>query len=146
MRKLAGKELVTKRSVGQPRKFKTAEDLKNKIDDYFNSITYTKVHEIFNNMGQQLTTNEYATPPTVIGMCEYLDISRDTLAEYMKKSEYTDIIKKAKGKMERYLEEQLQRKEQVTGTIFALKNHYQWQDKSEVVSDNNINVTIKYAK
>lgn len=74
----------------------------------------------------------YAQIPSILGLCEYLDIHRSTLIEYEELQEFSNTIKKAKQRIEKYNAEQLYRKEQVTGIIFNLKNNFNWVDKQEI--------------
>jgi hypothetical protein len=138
--------------VGRPRKFETVEDMAYLIDRYFNSITKTELMfdnivvgyedeakekpiykkiPVLDNNGEQVSTTFYYEQPTIIALCRYLNISRETLLEYSKVEEFSDTIKKAKEKIEDYLERQLYRKDQVTGIIFNLKNNFNWRDKTE---------------
>ena len=57
----------------------------------------------------------------------------------MKKEEFSDTIKKAKLKVENYLEKHLITDSSTTGIIFNLKNNFGWKDKQE-----NINVDTSY--
>ena len=52
---------------------------------------------------------------------------------------FFDIIKKAKLRVEEYLEKRLIKDSSCTGIIFNLKNNYGWKDKQE-----NINVGVTY--
>lgn len=139
--------------VGRPRKFEKVEDMSHLIDRYFNSITKTDLifdsviigyadeekqkpiyqkTPVLDNNGEQISTTFYYEQPTIIALCRYLDIDRSTLIEYEKISEFSNTIKKAKEKIEDYLERQLSRKDQVTGIIFNLKNNFNWKDKQDV--------------
>lgn len=133
------------------------EELEDKIKDYFDSITIsvprTKPNTnpdkdvdddfkepILNNLWEQIIDTEWASIPSILWLCEYLDIVRNTLSDYESKPDYSDTIKEAKQRIEKYNAEQLYRKEQVTGIIFNLKNNFDWKDKSEV--DQNIKAEI----
>lgn len=104
---------------GRPLKFKTVEDLQEKIDDYFN-----------------VTPKEEWT---WTGLALHLDTSRETLREYGEREEYVDSLKKALLKVENGYEIDLKKRGQA-GTIFALKN-FGWKDKTEV--DQNISGELK---
>lgn len=102
--------------VGKPLKFKTPEELKEKIDKYF----------------KETDQSEW----TITGLAMALDTSRQTLLEYEgevegreKNEEYADAVKKAKLKVENGYEIDL-KKSGRSGTIFALKN-FDWKDKTE---------------
>ena len=106
---------------GRPKAYTEVEIMQKKIDKYF--------EECYKN-------NE---PYTITGLCIALDICRDTLSEYMKKDEFSDTIKKAKLKVENYLEKHLITDSSTTGIIFNLKNNFGWSDKQQVEHSGNIN-------
>ena len=129
---------------GRPRKFKSVEELEEKINKYFGSITITepltksvivgykdndkekpicKEIPVVNNNGEQVFIDKYFKNPTIGDMCIFLDITRDTLLNYEKLPEYLGTIKKAKGKIEAFLEQELYREKGHTGLIFNLKNY-----------------------
>ena len=107
----------------------TLEDLKEKINDYFNMCDATE------------------RPYTVTGLCVYLKISRDTLLDYEKlqtkelqcmdkdkQEEFSDTIKDAKLRIHNYAEEYLFTAKNPAGVIFNLKNNWNWVDKQEISS------------
>lgn len=126
----------------------TKEELEEKIKNYFDSITISvprtrkpnnpdmEVDDDFrepvlNDLWEQIIDREYVWIPSILWLCEYLDIHKDTLLEYEKVDIFSVTVKKAKMKIEKYNAEQLYRKEQVTGIIFNLKNNFDWKDKIE---------------
>ena len=110
-----------KQTRGRPKKYTEAEIMQQKIDKYFADCVRNK------------------EPYTITGLCIALDLCRDTLSEYMKKQEFSDTIKKAKLRVENYLEKHLITDSGTTGIIFNLKNNFGWKDKQE-----NINVDTSY--
>lgn len=102
---------------GRPLKFKTVEELTEKVERYFNTVPLAEW--------------------TITGLALALDTSRQTLLEYEGEVEgreeksllYADTIKKAKLMVENSYEIDL-KKHGRTGTIFALKN-FDWKDKTE---------------
>lgn len=143
--------------AGRPWKFSSPEQLEKLIQEYFDSITIsiprTKQNTdpdkdvdddfrepILNNLWEQIIDIQYVEIPSILGLCEYLDIYRWNLLEYEEKEEFRNTIKKAKQRIEKYNAEQLYRKEQVTGIIFNLKNNFDWKDKTEV--DNNTKISV----
>lgn len=148
--------------AGRPRKFNSAEELQSKIKYYFDSITITlpaydmqldgkddNGKDIFkrvprlNNAGKQVQAIEYFERPSVLGLCAHLDICRDTLCEYEKDEIFSDTIKRAKARIEQYLEGQLYRKDQVTGIIFNLKNNFGWKDKQDIEHTGSVTVKLE---
>lgn len=106
---------------GRPPKYKTKEELQEKIDRYF------------------MECDRDNEPYTVTGLAMALDVDRKTLINYSEKDEFFHTIKKAKVKVENYLEKRLINDSSTTGIIFNLKNNYGWKDKQE-----NINVGVSY--
>lgn len=107
-------------SRGRPSKITEKEELQEKIDKYFKEC------------------DNKSEPYTITGLCIALDVCRDTLCEYAKKEEFSDTIKKAKLRVENYLEKHLIT-DGGTGIIFNLKNNFGWKDKQE-----NINIDTSY--
>ncbi len=106
---------------GRPKAYTEVETMQQKINEYFTNCDTNK------------------EPYTITGLCIALEICRDTLSEYMKKEEFSDTIKKAKLKVENYLEKHLITDSSTTGIIFNLKNNFGWRDKQE-----NVNVGMSY--
>ena len=111
--------------AGRPPKYKTAEELQEAIDNYFNTgVTVRKVL-IGKKPNQQLVDVEV---PTITGLTYYLGFeSRTAFYDYEKKAEFKYTIKKARLFIEKEYEEQLSVGNTV-GAIFALKN-MGWMDK-----------------
>lgn len=110
-----------KHAGGRPPKYKNKREIEEKVNKYF--------------MNCDLTNEAY----TITGLCIALDITRETLNEYSKNEKFSDTIKKAKLKVENYLEKHLITDTSTTGIIFNLKNNFGWKDKQE-----NINVDTSY--
>jgi len=106
---------------GRPPKYKTKEEIQEKIDKYF------------------MDCDRNSEPYTVTGLGLALDMSRQDLINYSNKEEFFDTIKKAKLRVENYLEKRLINDNSATGIIFNLKNNYGWKDKQE-----NLNVGVSY--
>lgn len=113
--------MENKNKGGRPLKYKEVDEMKKRIDEYFNKCD---------------KDNE---PYTITGLGMALDMSRQDLINYSKKEKFFDTIKKAKMKVENYLEKRLINDNSATGIIFNLKNNYGWKDKQE-----NINVDTSY--
>lgn len=106
---------------GRPKKYTEVEIMQQKINNYFEEC------------------NKNNEPYTVTGLCLSLDICRDTLLEYSKDKRFSDTIKKAKLKVENYLEKHLITNNSTTGIIFNLKNNFGWTDKQQLEHSGNIN-------
>ena len=109
-----------------------AEDIENKINDYFNYC------------------NENSKPFTMSGLALFLDCSRTTLYQYENelikfnnvsendKQRIMNAVKRAKRMVEAYQEEQLFIGKSPVGTIFSLKNNFNWKDTQEINNNTNI--------
>lgn len=102
----------TKSNAGRKVKYETPDQLQILIDDYFTASKELKQH------------------PTITGLAYHLDLTREGLAHYSKKNEFTDTIKRAKQRVEAYIEQRLF-EANATGSIFNLKNNFGWKDKTE---------------
>jgi len=119
---------VKSADVGRPLKFKTVQELQEKIDDYFESCKNIK--------------GDLIRPYTITGLALALDTSRKVLLDYENRDdEYSYTIKKAKLRIENFAEESLFTSKQTAGVIFNLKNNYGWQDKQEVGLNGGLNNT-----
>jgi len=108
--------------AGRPPKFESREQLQSLIDAYFDSCWETYK----DNKRVQIR------PYTITGLANALDTTRETLLDYEDKEEFSDTIKKAKCKVEQYVEEYLFVGRNTAGAIFNLKNNYsRWKDKVE---------------
>jgi len=76
-------------------------------------------------------------PYTIMGLAMHLDLSRQGLCEYADKGLFSDIVKRAKQKVEMFVEEQLLWSKSATGAIFWLKNHAGYTDKLELAGDQD---------
>jgi hypothetical protein len=109
---------------GRPPKYKTKEEMQKKIDKYFEQCD---------------RMNE---PYTVTGLALALDLDRKALINYGENEEFSNTLKKAKLKVENWLEKNLITGQgNATGIIFNLKNNYGYKDKQEI--DANVNTDIK---
>lgn len=125
--------------AGRPLKFKSPQELEEKINEYYKWAKDNKKHI------------------TVTGLAWYLGTSRQCLLLYQKesgellksvpddiKAQYRQIITGAKAKIESEYEQLLFDKNSVVGAIFALKNCFKWADKIEVEQTNKvIEVTLE---
>ena len=138
---------------GRPLKFKTVEELQQKIDEYFNYCNPHPVQlvryeypqkTIVDKLGKETEVDDTSKKPDSIvywgisrqqpylitGLANFLETSRETLINYENRDEFFDTIKAAKDKCEEFMEQNLL-VSNATGPIFNLKNNYGWKDKSE---------------
>lgn len=121
---------------GRPLKFKSVEELQEKIDAYFKSC----YKEVRKENGEVEMVN--IRPLTITGLALALDTDRITLLRYEECKQdslseeenrrYSNTIKAAKQTIENFAEEKLFSSSQVVGVIFNMKNNWGWKDKTEV--------------
>lgn len=132
---------------GRPLKFKSVEELQNKIDIYFKSCYQDRV--VRDNKGNVLLDiNDKAIiervcvePICITGLALALDTTRDLLIDYEKKDEFSNIIRRAKLFCQHFAESHLFTARNPAGAIFNLKNNYGWKD----VTQQEVNVLSNYA-
>lgn len=106
---------------GRPKAYTEVELMQQKIDKYFKDCDMNK------------------EPYTITGLALALDLDRKSINNYARDSEFFPTIKKAKLKVENYLEKRLINDSSATGIIFNLKNNYGWSDKQEIQHSGNVN-------
>ena len=133
---------------GRPLKFQSVEELKEKIQAYFDNCWDYK-RDMFggrikdrdvkvNKDTKNETTEDHGyikeqvKPYTVGGLAVFLECSRDTLITYEKKEEFFDTIKRAKDIIYAYAEDSLFIGKNQAGIIFSMKNNYDWKDKTDI--------------
>jgi len=134
-------ELTTK-PFGRPPKFTNPQEMQIAIDDYFESCWIDKITEVTSKEGETTTSNaRYQNRPyTVMGLALALNMTRETLCEYAKKGDFSDIVKRAKDKVEMNVEEALLEGKNAAGPIFWLKNHADYRDKQELELSGEVGV------
>lgn len=145
--------------VGRPLKFGSAEELQEKIDEYFESCYEEIWQEVFDDEGKSKgwvpiygrdgsIRKRLVRPFTISGLAVHLEVDRKTLLNYEDKSEFFRTIKRAKARIENYTEEQLYNTsaKNMVGIIFNLKNNYGWQDKQEVGVEADVTFKVSLPK
>lgn len=119
---------------GRPAKYKNATELSEACNGYFEYIKGEKKLEIGDD--GLIEWVRYPESATVTGLVLYLGFShRQSLDDYEKKKVFSDIIKRARLRIENQYELKLHGDKNV-GAIFALKN-MGWRDKVESGFTNN---------
>src|SRR6185369_16142220 len=116
-----------------PLKFPNPEILQTAIDEYFESCWFEKVTESTDpDTGKvEMSVVRYQQRPyTIAGLAYHLHMTTQGLREYQGKDEFSGIIKRAKLQVEMNEEENLFGKNPA-GSIFWLKNHAGYKDKTE---------------
>ena len=119
----------------------TVEELQIKIDDYFDSLrAYLPLVvdgvQAVDDQGRPITREIAINPPTVAGICNYLNISKKTWYEWRhnENSDLQPVAEAAQQRIEQYLEEKLITNRQVDGVKFNLTNNFKesWKEKQEI--------------
>lgn len=114
--------------------------MQQKIDDYFEScfkedLKYNsnkKYYEPKKDYKGNIIKYQYK-PFTITGLANALGMTRETLLRYGEQDEFSDTIRKAKQKVEEYVEERLFDRDGVNGAKFNLINNFNnWSDKQEI--------------
>lgn len=112
-----------KKPLGRPRKY-TASQAQRLIDEYF----------------QNCQDND--TPCTITGLALALDTSRQSLCEWVERGdELGAVIKRAKVRVENYVEELLLSSRSPGGPIFWLKN-FGWSDRQELNVSGGMDIDV----
>ena len=133
--------------VGRPPKYKTKEEIQEKIDAYFEECKGEVLRDADGNPILDKWSNPVvigARPLTITGLALSLGFnSRQALLNYQGKKEFNDTILRAKAQVERYAEERLFDKDGANGAKFSLANNFEgWKEKKEIDADVNSTVTI----
>ena len=141
-------------AAGRPKKY-TKKGLREAIERYFRSISRTIPARddtggiIRNDDGEEIKVVQFVVPPSVTGMCLYLNIDRSTWQNYadaVLHPELAGICQGARTRIEAYLEQELLTREKgVQGIIFNLQNNYGWKQKQEVELGKDTRESMKHA-
>lgn len=120
----------------RPKLYNGAEEMQRLIDLYFLAC---KVHQTgetcrLSDLPEEdlLIINDIDDViPTISGLAYTLGMTTETLRMYGSNDEFSATVKRAKQRIEKYLEQRLDG-QSVTGTIFNLKNNFGWKDQSEL--------------
>lgn len=130
--------------VGRPRKYnhedpKDVELLWSRIAEYFEECDGKKeVHE--DNKGRmQIIVQPYS----ILGLCEKLEITRETLNQYSKVKEFSDIITYARERIEQgHVENGLKGLTNPKITSLVLSANYGMSEKQQIEQNSNITVSF----
>ena len=99
---------------GRPRLYATPQEMQEKIDKW---LMYCEVND---------------KPLTMTGLANVLGMDRRSLVGYAHRDEFSPVIKRARAKVQEYLEEQLVKGKNAAGLIFNLKNNFGWTDERRI--------------
>ncbi len=123
-----------------------AAALEAEVEGYFRSISRTvtaadKDVPILNDEGEPIRYREYVVPPTVLGLCEYLGLSRETWEEYcdpLAHPEYRRAAALARDRMQDWSQRALLTRKDVRGLIYILQN---WPIQSRLPEEEPLSLT-----
>ena len=107
---------------GRPKDYPDPEVLKEKIQEFFDECD-NKTKKALDSR-KKLVEIPDPRPYTLTGLKLHIEMSDKEFKRYGEDPDYSDIIKWARLKCENYAEENLFRAKNATGTIFNLKNNY----------------------
>jgi hypothetical protein len=122
--------------AGRPLKYETPEEMQRVVDLYFLAcrVHQTKDTSLLEDLSDDelLFVNDIDDIyPTVCGLALALDLDRKNLIVYEGRKEFRNTVKRAKQKIQAFLEQRLY-SQAAAGTIFNLKNNFGWKDAKEV--------------
>jgi len=128
--------------MSRPVKHKTAKDMQRLIDLYFLAcrVRNEDNSDLLSGRSEEdllVINGIHDIHPTVTGLALALDLTRQGLIEYSEKGDFSETVKKAKARVEAYVEQRLFYNN-ATGCIFNLKNNFGWKDQQEHKVDANI--------
>jgi hypothetical protein len=127
---------------GRPLKFQSVEELQKKIDEYFESCD-NRTRPYVTKDGDVIQVPD-PRPYTISGLALALDTTRRTLLDYEQRDdEFSHTIRKAKARIESFVEESLWTPKIAAGVMFNLKNNFGWVDKQEVDQNAKVDATLK---
>ena len=135
---------TVRNAVGKPPKFRTKEEIQDKIDAYFKEcegelLTDESGKVVYTSKGNVVYIRE-PKPPTITGLALALGFaSRQALLNYQGKKEFNDTITRAKSYIEEYTERRLFDRDGVQGAKFSLINNFKgWTaEQSKAHFDND---------
>lgn len=126
---------MAKSKGGRPPKFKSAEELQEKIEQYFEGCEGAPYilddgSPLTDKAGEVILVGRH--PPTVTGLALALGFkSRQSLLDYGGRDRFSDTVARAKLRIEAYAEERLYDKDGQRGAEFNLKYNFRWAQEEK---------------
>ncbi len=142
----------------------TEKALEKKVREYFNSISFRRQVQILydtgrfnakgypvmaykgaqNDNGEPIYERVYTQPPSMLSLCLFLDISKQTLSNYEKQGgSYEKIIAEARLRVEEYKQLQLNAGiKRPQGLIFDLQCNHGWSAEKKTDSGEGGGVIV----
>lgn len=126
-------------AVGRPPKYKSVDEIQEKIDAYFESCKGEPImvdgEPYLDKYGNPVLIN--AQPPTVTGLALALGFTtRKSLLDYQGKAEFVNTITRAKMKIEAYAESRLYDRDGQRGAEFSLKYNFRWAQEEKKIDES----------
>ena len=159
---------MAEKKRGAPRKYKTAKELREGVEQYFRSISYQRPVIVDtptgfvddqghaevkrrmlcqgpDNTGAPVTVTEWLEPPSLAGLCLSLSISKETWSNYTHDEKLKSVTERARLMLEEYWQSRLEGKG-AHGAQFVLKNNFGWsgvwKDKVEI-DQKSVGMTLE---
>lgn len=150
---------------GHPRIYKNPQQLAKEVNAYFKYILgefKTEKKRVWDDEKEKRVMKEVTTcirpaePATITGLVLYLGFAhRQSLDDYEKLNEYSDIIRRARTRVANAYEQKLH-EGKAQGPMFALKNINGWRDNQDIQLstpddkpfqvENTVKADIDYSK
>lgn len=139
--------MAADKKAGRPPKFKSKDEMQQKIDEYFKECEGHVLKDkdnnpVFDKHGYPVMVG--IKPLTITGLARALGFSsRQSLLNYEGKKEFLDTITRARMRVEEYVEESLFYKDTAKGAMFSLSNNFEgWKEKKQVEAEVNTDIDI----
>lgn len=116
------------KTIGRPPRYATPEDMQKRIDAYFRKCDRRKkvIGKRKDKRGRTIDDKvPNPEPYTVLGLCQYLGLTRQAFWKYEHKEPFVDTVKRAKEKCALDLTlRSIEHQGQTAGCIFQLKTNH----------------------
>lgn len=119
--------------AGRPLKIKSPEELRVMVKAYFKKCDNRQIEE-WDSRNHRICFKRVPEPYTMSGLAYALGMDRQGILTYGRRKRFYDIINKARQRVMIDSEKRLHEGKNVIGAIFALKNNFDWKDRTEIDS------------
>ena len=125
---------------GRPMIIETVEELKAKIDEYFEWCDNRAIKKVDSDGKEYMVSSP--APYTMSGLARRLGMDRDTLINYSHREKFFGTIRDARERIHEDVETRLMDTRNEKGAIFNLKNNFKWKDQQELEANLTGGLTI----
>ena len=134
-------EVLPKHPGGRPAIYTSIDDMQESVDTYFIDIARNRAAiRLQEPLPDNTSTDNWH--PTVTGLATAIGMDREGIKTYGKRDEFSYTIKRARNRVQEYLEQRLY-DSSPAGAIFNLKNNYGWRDEKHLSVDTQETKTIQ---